>query len=109
MSDRVIVTLHLPLEMGAFGRILKAIARDYPDARMGENGQVTADDDVRLTQAQRRAIVRERERAHLPVCVRCGDRIPWGQLDDKPEGSVHRVCPRDVRRARISARKGGRP
>lgn len=39
MSRRVIVTVHLPLEMGAVGRILKAIAREYPDAEVkGEGG-----------------------------------------------------------------------
>jgi hypothetical protein len=104
MSERVVVTLHLPLEMGVVGRILKAIAREFPDARFGENGQVVADDDLRLTPIRRRAIAKARELANLPKCSTCGKPIAWNQLEERPGGQVHRVCPRDIRR-RVSAGK----
>jgi len=105
MSDRVIVTLRPPLEAGAFGRILKAIVREYPDARFGDNGQVIADDDIHLTPAARRAMVRDRGLAALPKCSACGEPIRWNQLEERPDGAAHRVCPRDIRRAKVSARK----
>lgn len=66
MSVRVIVTLHLPLDMGAVGRILRAVSTAYPDAVIsdgsttGGNFAVAADDDPMLTTADRRRIARER-------------------------------------------------
>ena len=103
MTDRVIVTLHLPIEAGSFARILKVVAREFPDARI-EDGQVIADDDPHLTPARRRAIVRARQLAGQPKCTACGDPIPWNQLEERQGGQVHRVCPRDIRRNRVSAR-----
>jgi hypothetical protein len=56
---RPIVTLHLPLEMGAVGRICAAVAREYPDATVSEGFVIQADDDF-LTKAQRREIAKRR-------------------------------------------------
>lgn len=36
---RPVVTLHLPLDMGAVGRILQAVAAEYPDAVVGEGDE----------------------------------------------------------------------
>lgn len=33
---RVVVTLHLPMEMGAAARIMKAVAREFKDSVVGE-------------------------------------------------------------------------
>lgn len=65
MSVRTVVTIHLPLEMGAVGRIMKAVAREYPDAVVsnaagGTTFAIVADDDVHLTPADRRALVKRR-------------------------------------------------
>ena len=63
---RPIITLHLPLEMGAVGAILRAVAREYPDAVVGEptagGAMVVHADDGPLTKAQRRALAKERTR-----------------------------------------------
>lgn len=37
---RVLVTMHLPIEMGCFAGILRAISKAYPDAVVGDNGTV---------------------------------------------------------------------
>lgn len=69
MSERVVVTLHLPMEMGAASRIMRAVAREYPDATVAEPSRQTsvvhirADDDPALTKADRQRIARERRRA----------------------------------------------
>jgi hypothetical protein len=65
VAERVIVTVHLPLEMGAVGRILKAVAREYPDSVIdqtsgGNTFAIRADDDARLTPADRRRIAKAR-------------------------------------------------
>lgn len=39
-ARRVLVTLHLPLDMVMVGRILTDVALDYPVAVLGEDGQV---------------------------------------------------------------------
>jgi hypothetical protein len=57
---RPIVTLHLPLDMGAVGRICGAVAREYPDATVTENFVISAEADDYLTKAERKAISRER-------------------------------------------------
>lgn len=67
VADRVVVTLHLPMEMGAAGRIMRAVAREFPDARVdqssgGQTWAVKADDDFGLTAADRRRIARGRDR-----------------------------------------------
>ena len=64
MSERVIVTLHLPLDMGAVARICKAVARDYPDAVVSqETGgfDIKADPDIPMSERIR--IGRERREA----------------------------------------------
>lgn len=40
MSKRLIVTIHLPLDMGAVGKILERIGAEYPDATVtpGDDG-----------------------------------------------------------------------
>lgn len=66
MAERVIVTIHLPLEMGAVGRIMRAVAREFPDAtvaNMDGGFGLRADDDPRLTVGARRRIARDRSRA----------------------------------------------
>lgn len=66
MTVRTLVTVHLPLEMGAVGRIMRAVAHEYPDAVvLGKGGsfELQADDDPQLTIGARRRIVRDRERA----------------------------------------------
>ena len=68
MTRRVIVTLHLPLDMGAVGRILKAVASEYPDATVGENFQITADDGP-LSRSHRRTIAHARRMASRPGSV----------------------------------------
>ena len=60
MAERVIVTLHLPLDMGAVSRILKAIAVDYPDATIRENATVIADPDIPLSARQAKVAARRR-------------------------------------------------
>lgn len=61
---RPVVTLHLPLEMGAVGAILRAVAREYPDAVVGQpraSGEMVVEaDDGNLSKAQRRALAKER-------------------------------------------------
>lgn len=63
MSERVIVTLHLPLDATTVARVCTAVARDYPDA-MTDPGppedefRLVADPD--LLPAERRAIARQR-------------------------------------------------
>ncbi len=59
MSVRKIVSIHLPLDMGAVGRILKVIADEFPDATVNENFEVHADDRP-FTKQDRLAIVRRR-------------------------------------------------
>lgn len=43
---RPLVTLHLPLEMGLVARIMREVARAYPGAVVGENGQILGDDGL---------------------------------------------------------------
>lgn len=67
MAERVIVTLHLPLEMGAAARIAQAIAREFPDAVVdqtsgGSTWAIRADDDPFLSKADRRRRVAEARR-----------------------------------------------
>ena len=45
MARRPVVTLHFPLEMGMVGEVLLAVSRAYPDAVMGQDGEVLADPD----------------------------------------------------------------
>ena len=45
MTRRPIVSFHLPLDMGAVGRILAVIAKEYPDAVVGENMTVLASEE----------------------------------------------------------------
>lgn len=63
MTKRVIVQLHPPLAMGAVGRVLKAIAREWPDATVTgstDGGMViSADPDLSRTEA-RRAVAERR-------------------------------------------------
>ena len=54
MAERVIVRIYLPLEMGAVGRICKAVGVDFPDAVVGEDFSIRADPDI--TKAERRKI-----------------------------------------------------
>ena len=61
MAERIILTIHLPLEMLTVARLLKTVVRDYPDAVVAEPSvagrmEVRADDD--LTHAERRAKAR---------------------------------------------------
>jgi len=68
MAERVIVRIYLPLEMGAVGRIMAAVARDFPDAIVAKGEPpsemaLVADDDVTLTPARRRRLIRERRKA----------------------------------------------
>lgn len=63
--NRTLVTIHLPIEMGAAAQVMKAVARVYPDAvirsrKPGKTVQLVADDDPALTLADRRRIVRQR-------------------------------------------------
>lgn len=62
MSRRPVVTIHLPLEMGAAAAIMKAVAREFPDAVVGNTPagdvQLIADDSPSLTPAQRRAMAK---------------------------------------------------
>jgi hypothetical protein len=62
MAERPIVTIHLPLDMSAVGKILQAISDDYPDAVVGEPAghamTVHANPDVSLR--ERRDIARAR-------------------------------------------------
>lgn len=37
---RVLVTLHLPLDMGVAAGVMTAVANGYPDAVVGENGRI---------------------------------------------------------------------
>lgn len=63
MAERVIVRLYLPMEMGAFVRIQKAIARDYPDAVLiqpSTEGEVAIQADPDIPIGERRRIARER-------------------------------------------------
>lgn len=66
MTVRVIVTLHLPLEMGSAVRIMAKVEREFPDAQVAEpDGSVLrmqADDDWSLTNADRKRIARDRRR-----------------------------------------------
>lgn len=52
---RLMVTIHLPMEMGAAGRILAAVAREFPDATIRNLPDaavgVEADDDPSLTES----------------------------------------------------------
>lgn len=43
MTRRPIVTIHLPLEMGAIRAILAAVAREFPDATVGQQPAGTSD------------------------------------------------------------------
>lgn len=36
----MLVTMHYPLEMGCVAAVLQAVAKAYPQAVVGENGQV---------------------------------------------------------------------
>ena len=66
MTKRVIVRLHLPLEMGAVGRVMKSVAREWPDATVTGSmagGEMVISADPDLTRAQARAAVAERRRA----------------------------------------------
>lgn len=67
MTVRVIVTLHLPLEMGAVGAIMTAVAQQYPDAVIdgssGDGVMAIAADDRPLTLADRRGIAKRRAHA----------------------------------------------
>jgi hypothetical protein len=75
MTMRTLVTVHLPLEMGAVGRIMRAVAREYPDAVvLGKGGafELQADDDLSLTIGARRRIVRDRERASRAESIAAG-------------------------------------
>jgi hypothetical protein len=65
MTERVMVTLHLPMEMGAAGRIMKVVAQQFPDAtcRNGGGGFELIADDAPLTPAQRRRIAADRRAA----------------------------------------------
>jgi hypothetical protein len=61
VTERLIVTIHLPLEMLTVARLLKVIVKDYPDAVVAEPSvdgrmEIRADDD--LTHAERRAKAR---------------------------------------------------
>jgi hypothetical protein len=70
VTRRVIARLYLPLGMGATGRVLKAIAREWPDATvtgsvapgadLATEMAITADPD--LSRAQARAVLAERRR-----------------------------------------------
>lgn len=71
MTERVIVTLHLPLPMGEAARILKAVAREFPDAWIREPAadgaaQIVANDSS-LSKAERRRIAADRR---LPDAMR---------------------------------------
>ena len=65
MTKRVIVQLHPPLAMGAVGRVLKAIAREWPDATVtwSTNGGMVVSADPDLTPAEARRAVAERSAA----------------------------------------------
>lgn len=62
MSRRVLVTIHLPLEMGSVAGILRAASREWPDAVVGEGPademRIIADDSAVLTKSQRRAMAK---------------------------------------------------
>jgi hypothetical protein len=67
MPERVVLTIHLPLEMGTVGRLLKAVARDYPDAVVveptGAGMEVVADPDLTFLQRREKAKARATMRA----------------------------------------------
>ena len=69
MTERVVVTIHLPLEMGTVGRLLRTVARDYPDAVVveptGSGMEVVADPDLTFT--ERRAKAKAKARARRPI------------------------------------------
>jgi hypothetical protein len=66
MTKRVIVQLHPPLAMGAVGRVLKAIAREWPDATVTgstDGGMVvSADPDLSRSEARAAVAARRAER-----------------------------------------------
>lgn len=64
MTVRVIVRLYLPMEMGAFVRIQKAVAKDYPDAVLtqpSQEGEVAISADPDISIGDRRRIARDRQ------------------------------------------------
>jgi hypothetical protein len=42
--------------------------------------------------------------ALLPVCGACGEPVSWNQAEEREGAIVHRVCPRDLRRAKAGHR-----
>lgn len=61
MTRRTIVTLYLPLDTIAVGRVMRAVVIGWPDATVEGSGgemRVIADDDLPLS--ARRRIARER-------------------------------------------------
>jgi hypothetical protein len=64
MTERVLVTIHLPVGLGCAAEVMAAVSERYPDARVRLDTacmEIKADPD--LTMAQRRAILRERRKA----------------------------------------------
>lgn len=40
IERRVLVTMHLPLDMRCVAMILRSVSNAYPDAKLGENGEI---------------------------------------------------------------------
>ena len=90
MSVRILVTLHLPMEMGAAGRIMAAVAREYPDATVAEPAggvmSIQADDD-RQTPAARRLALRALVKDFLEEFPTVGFDDPDDAGPDEVEGT----------------------
>ena len=55
MTRRALVTLHYPLDAHCVAEILRAVARAYPDARLGEDGTIWDETPVEPVDAARAA------------------------------------------------------